>query len=261
MGSYITYGHSLSSTPPNFATILGANYYEDWNSEIGVADTSGLVNSWTSQGLNGGVFAIAGADRPSIVADATLGKDVLEFDGVNEYLHITGSTADYNFLHGGKGCVIMVFQFNAAITSTEMMFSNAFSSADDGIIISGVNSNTVRSSIANSSGFILNDVNIGTDAINYNSKVIVFDSQNTTVLDKIYDVINGTTEKNNTSNLVGTLGDSTRILTLGKRAASTSLYYGGTVARIIVADAIPTPTQLTQIQSRLNYEYGTFPIS
>jgi len=76
----------------------------------------------------------------------------------------------------------------------------------------------------------------------------------------LYNVYDGTTNKNNvTANAVPS-GNATYDMELGKLVNNTAQYFKGDIARIIIATAIPTATQLTQIQQRVQYEYGTFPI-
>lgn len=267
--------YEVDPIPDDFDVIFGANYYEDWDATLGISHTSGLVNTWTSQGLNGGVFGNFGADRPSLVSSIELGKNVIEFDGVSENMNVPFSTGMYNFLHNGSGgCVIIVGYVDDAdpnnsqvildshnITTNETGFSIRYDDRlsvprEDVILTSvakSVNSQPPISNVSTDNAFITQQ---------YNSFVNVIDADNATAADRSAMVVNGGSEiKNNTNTFSPVLTNASRNLTLGRRATNLDFYFKGKIARILIVDTIPTPTQLAQVQARLTYDYGTFPIT
>jgi len=244
---------------PDYDVIFGANYYEDWNADLGVSDSGGLVDSWTSQGLNGGVFGGSGATRPSVVSG--LGGSVIEFDGVSENLIVSGSTGDYNFLHDTNGgCVIIVYSNLVTPAAQSQLVSNTFSGI--GFRILHNSASVVNTAIRNAGANIaINATTETTTNTEYNSFVNVHDPNNATLLDRIESVTNGISGKFNTTSGTPTASNASNNLTVGKRADASSFYLNGRVKRVIIADTIPTPTQLAQVQARLIYDYGTFPIT
>lgn len=241
--------------------IFGANYYEDWDADLGVSDTGGLVDTWTSQGLNGGVFTGSGATRPNTFGG--LGGTIIEFDGISEYLEVTGSTADYKFLHENNGgCVITVYSVDSLPPVVSVILGTSFGTANRGIreqinsigesgmVATNGTSNMI--SIPSSDSSVIN---------NYISTVNVYDASQAVAADKGNLILNGTDNQTNTQTASPIAGNAAGNLTMGMRANfSPDFFLNGRVKRVIIADTVPTPTQLTQIQTYLNSTYGTFPI-
>lgn len=261
------------SEPSTFSEIFGANYYEDWDSTLGVSDTGGLVDSWTSQGLNGGMFTATGANRPTLTADANLGINVLDFDGVSDFMSVASSTADYNFLHNTNGgCVIAVIETDGTNPSTLYPFINNNSGTtastghnfyyEDRAAAGATRAFRVTVTKSSAGNLVIgNFINSLITDEDYNSYVSVFDPNNGTAADRsIHYINNGSAIQNNTNTNSPVATNATYNLHLGKLANSTSFYLNGQVARLIIIDTIPTAQQLADVQTRLEYEYGTFPI-
>lgn len=266
----------IVSNIKTFAQIFGANYYEDWNANdaSSLSLTGSLVNSCTSIGLNGGVLAGSGSTRPSLVADASLGKNVFDFDGVSEFLQVASSVSDYNFLHSSAGgCVILISEItdsnpnnaqaiinNNGLGSSAVGFYVAF---DDRSAFSRNNA-LISAASKGDPGLVPSSVLINNSFVtqSFVSSVSVLDSNNAVAADRNVVTLNGGAEvKNNTSTVSATGVNSSYDLTVGKSSAASSFFGKIKVTRIIIADVIPSATQLSEIQTTLNSEYGTFPIS
>lgn len=265
MGNYITYGHSLSSAPPDFATILGANYYEDWN--FNEPSTITLMGSEITQinslGLNGFNLSSPSGNRPLLVNDATLGVDVAEFDGVSEFLRgPLASDSAYKFLHNGSGGCVIVVTKSTLSGATQVLLGSCFGAAEIGYRNTLAVSNFMNGGCFNGSGSTQTSTQTtNTMTLNsWDSVVTSIDNNNATTLDRMELVLSGTSSKTNTNTLTPSTANSTSLLYLCRNPSTANAYYKGQVARVIIADTIPTPTQLAQIQTRLEYDYGTFPI-
>jgi len=251
---------------PDFSTIFGANYYDDWNfNDSGSLVLSGsLIDSVTSSGLNGAVFSSSGALRPSLVTDAIIGKDVAQFDGVSEFMTIPSSTGMYNFLHNGSGgCIIAIHRPLSTPASAALIVNNG----GWGVASVGFRhqTNSLLSNniiVRNSTSIIMLDASTELNILSeYNSNVNIFDVGQAVAADKSTVITNAVTDNNNTSTGTPSVANSTDLMHLGRSSLSPNFYYNMNLARLIIADTIPTPTQLAQIQARLIYDYGTFPIS
>jgi len=266
MGKRNTYWGSTFNGILTPSEIFGANYYEDWDFDnaSSLNLTGSLINSITSTGLNGGLFTESGANRPSLITDAIIGKDVAEFDGVGEFMRVLGSEGDYNFLHDGSGgCVIIVQKMLSAPTLLGFTLINGFGAGSTGfrnqitnpLTSNSVVSNGVSNSIINASS---NAVTLNT----YASNVLTFDADNATAADRAEVILNGTSTKANTQTAAPSVANADKPLTMGVRADSLAGFFlHGTIARVIVADIDPSALQLSQLQTYLDSHYGTFPIS
>lgn len=258
--------YEIAPIPDDFATILGANYYEDWdfNDAGSLSLTGSLIDSITSSGLNGGVFSSSLGARPTMFTDATLGKDIAIFDGVSDYMEVLGSAANYNFLHDGSGgCIITVLQQRVSPASIATILSNGFGGGNVGFRSEISSLNIDRALASNAAGLIyFNPPSTAITNLTYNSNVKTFDVGNATAADKGNVILNGTDNLNNVNTGAPSVANADDNLLMGVQASflRTGFFLDGRIARVIIADVLPTPTQLTQIQARLNYEYGTFPI-
>jgi len=87
----------------------------------------GGVARWEDKSGNGR-HATQGtsADRPARKTAIQGGKDVLRFDGSNDFLSIPSSTATFNFLHDGDSTVFAVYKWTAPASGANRryLFSN-----------------------------------------------------------------------------------------------------------------------------------------
>lgn len=264
----------ISNIPPSFSSILGANYYDDWNFDnaASLSLTGSLIDSITSTGSNGGVFSASGTARPTLVSNDINGKDAAQFDGVTDVMSVSASNSMYNFLHNGDGgfviCVYKVALANPntayAIISNNRagtLFRGIHLSYDDRSSLSRSNQNRVQ--VTNGTALVVSsgDTNNVITPQEYNSVVNILDADNATLNQRATLISNGlNTVNDNASTGTATASDATDNLTFGRTSSSTTFYMNGSIARLIIANTIPTATQLTQIQRRLEYEYGIFPI-
>lgn len=264
MGRRFTYYQmAIGSIPIDYDAIFGDNYYDHWRAwDAGSLTLTGALvdqaDSLTGSGRN---LVSSGGARPTLVNVSKISRKAFDFDGISEYMEVLSSTADYNFLHDTSGgCVIIVYSNLVTPAIQGTLLANGF--GDIGFRIIQSNSNVVNTVVRNAVANIA--VNVTTETTTngeYNSFVNVHDINNATLLDRIESVTNGVSGKFNTSSGTPTLADAANNLTVGKRATSADFYFNGTIAEIIIADTIPTPTQLAQVQARLEFDYSTFPIT
>jgi hypothetical protein len=250
----------ISNIPPDFSTILGANYYDDWdfNNSASLSLTGSAINSITSSGSNGAVFSASGTARPTLVSADINGKDVASFDGVTDVMSVAASTAMYNFLHYGQGAIILVLKVNNT-GGVKIVLSNARLTSHTGFEFYFTAAEYAGHSIYNTTATFLSALDSSDLSSSYSSVVGKVDTQNATAYNKISDTINNSYDITNSANANGNNANATFNLYLGARP-NLVLYYSGSIARMIVINALPTATQLALIQKRLEYEYGIFPI-
>jgi len=243
--------------------VFGANYFDHWRFWDGgsLTLTGSLIDQADSLTGSGRDLFATGIIRPTLTADATLGKNVADFDGVSEYMRVFGSTGEYNFLHDGSGgCVIVIYTSYTTPAIQSQLVANSFGNI--GFRIQHSPAGTINSVVRNASANIVS--NLATEITTngeYNSSVTTFDVGNATLADRLEQVTNSVSEKNNSTSGTPTAANAANNLTIGRRSNASSFYLDGSIAEVIILDTIPTPSQLADIQTILSQDYGSFPIS
>jgi hypothetical protein len=229
--------------------------------------TGSLINSVASLTGSGRDFTSSGGARPTLTADATLSKNVATFDGLASFMDIAASTSLYNFLHNAQGgCLIMVFSLNSILNPDRILNNRGTIGTETapGVQITHVNTtNKIRSTIfTGTSQTVASTESIQTiQANHYTSIVNSYNANNVSVVKRLEHFMNNVKGSDNEDNASFLNANAGYNLTLGRRVRLNDIYFGGKIARLIIANATPTPTQLTQLQAYLNNYYGTFPIS
>lgn len=270
----IGYGLSYNYILPrlgqlSWQQIFGANLYDvfNFNDTSSVSfDGGGQINSITSQ-VSARQFTQTGAARPTRVFDATLSKYVAVFDGATSWMGIPSSTGLYNFLHNATGgCVIMVFKCQVLGAARRLIGNRGTIMLEvaSGTFITTSNNNQLFSIILNNAvnGTVSFTATANNTILNqFQSVVSLFNASNTTLSQRGTIILDGgAAVNNNTDN--ATLSDTNAgyNMTLGRRVRANDQYFNGRLVEIVIAQGIPTSTQLAQIQLKLLQDYGTLPI-
>lgn len=273
MSRRVTYFNSSVASIPNPTQIFGANLFEWWDyTDLATQSiTGGLIDSITSKGINAGVFASSGTSRPQSVVGVN-SLNVADFDGVNDFMEVAGSTAMYNFLHNGSlGTVIMinriedlnpdsVFRFlgNYTILATDVGYSLNY---DDRSSVSRNNSIFQIIVRGASPVSVSNFENNYYPTQQYNIIINKIDANASPAAERsAYSLNGGLDVKNNTHIAAPSIANATTNLILGC-ADGSSLFLKGQIPEIIILNSHPTPTQITQLNNYLTNKYGApFPI-
>ena len=259
------YGSKKSILTP--AEIFGANYYDDWDygDAATVSLTGALIDGVTSKGLNGAVFSSTGVNRPSLVSADINGYDVASFNGSSNYAQVAASTGMYNFLHNTNGGVVISI-FKCENTAARLIGNRGGTAAPDtepGVAVAITSASLPVSLVTNASPTGRVSVNVHTTAVNvskYHLFVNALDNNNATAAQRNDIIFDNNSEKNNVENAAPSANNAGYNMTLGRRVRLNDQYLQGSVARVIIIDTIPTPTQLTQLNTYLTATYGTFPV-
>jgi len=248
----------------SWADIFGANLFDWWdfNDATSMTLTGALIDNITSQ-VSSRPFAAGAGLRPTLITDATIGRDVADFDGVLTRMTLTSpaTTSTYNFLHDGSGgCIIMISR-NTLSGATQIPLSNAFGASERGFRMQFGTSDQVFSVVSNGSANVVVGASSNTFTVNkWNSVVQSIDADNATANDRVEQVLNGTSTKGNTFTGTPSTRNALRNLELGKAASATGAYFKGQISEIIIVNTIPTAGQLARLQTKIEADYGTFPI-
>lgn len=258
-------------------TIFSTDLYDWWDftdnttlalsvSRIDAIDSkaSGSTRQLTSSSSN----------RPQIVSNQVNGLQVANFDGVSEFMQVPSSTALYNFLHdqsnGGMAIVVsrvtdanpdvaMAILNNNGLGASTVGYGFAY---DDRISLS--RNNIILTLVTNGVNRVVRNLTSNNifETQQFNSLLDIVDPNNGTVADRSKVNVNfGSYEQNNTKTLTPSTSNASDNLTIGKLSDSSSLFFKGDLAEIIITTGQPTALQLTQTQTYLTNKYGTFPIT
>lgn len=266
----------LRTSPATPSEIFGANYYDDWDfgNTGSITETASLIKYVDSLTGSGRQLFFPLTSEPTLVSGQINGYSVARFDGVNDFGYVVGSTAQYKFLHDGTGGVVIgifkttlanpnslyVLASSTPLSSTSVGFSFSY----DDRAASSRNDKLLNAVYTGASG-LLAVANLSSDLVvtpqQFNSAVSVFDADNGTAADRseIYPN-NGTAEKNNALTNAPSTANSSSAFTVGSAGGASGFFFYGDLARIIVIDTLPTTQQLADLQTWLEYYYGTFPI-
>jgi hypothetical protein len=247
-----------------FSDVFGANYLFDWNPDVSasVSVTGSAVDSIASVGINTAAFTQSGAARPQLVANQINGKPVIRFDGATSFMAIASSTALFNFLHNATGGTVIIVSKTDNTAAGRRILNNKTSAATTGSGFYFGRDNAGNSQIVSfNNSAIISANNSGAFLNQYESFLIINDVSNATLLDRTLTYKNnGSVLKNNTFSGTFANINAARNLHLGIPSDVAATYFNGDIARIIIVDTKATPTQQAQVQARLAFEYGTFPI-
>ena len=257
--------------PDDYDVIFGANYFEDldFNDTSTITFTGSTISAINSKGLNAGIFNGIGSN-PNYVASVLNGKGVCRFDGVADGLRNQATKSAYNFLHNGDGgCVFIISKTRLSNPdATYRLISSWAATTDVGFAIryddrSSVSRNDrILTEVTRGVSGTYSAFNFSSDnafpADNWNTLVSIIDTDVTpTVSDRsLMYVNNGTVIDNNTSTLSSSLSNATHYLNIGRTASTGVFPFDGDVARVIIINSIPTPTQLTKFYQRVAYDFG-----
>jgi hypothetical protein len=252
-----------AAPPDDFATIFGANYLFDWNPDVSasLSVTGSAVDSIASVGLNTAAFTQSGAARPQLVANQINGKPVIRFDGATSFMEIAASTALFNFLHNSTGGTVIIVSRVDSLGVANSLIANSVGATEVGSRFIKRVSNKFGNIASNGTANVIDDSSTNDYANNqYNSTISIVDPANATANQRSFITLNGSTSNNNAETSAPSSANAARDISMGRRHVTPFQYFNGDIARIIIVDAKATPTQQAQVQARLAFEYGTFPI-
>ena len=256
------YGSKKSILTP--AEIFGANYYDHWDytDAATVSLTGSLIDGVASKGLNGAFLGSTGTARPSLVSADINGYDVASFNGSSNFMQVSASTAMYNFLHFGGGYILVIYK-PSSLGVTASIIGNSLGGVGIGFRLLTIATNSFSHFISNGAGgaagiVALNDA-VGVVANNYALSAAIA-MPTAVAADRSEILYNNVSYKNNTDTNAAINSNSLDNLFVGKRASVNDQWFGGNIPEILIANAIPTPTQLTQLNAFYTNKYGTFPV-
>lgn len=262
-------GYSFASllTP---AQVLGANYYDDWDgADLGLTNGD-PVPSWLSKGLNGATL-LAGVGNEPTYESGVYSFPTVNGDGIGDFMDVASSTAMYKFLHSNQGYIWAIFEVVGANPNAlyPIVSTGGVASANVGYGLFYDDR-----SVASRNNAILTIIQKGTLGTSYslNTANNLYTPQEISIITNKIDIPNTVADRNvfeynYTTTSIGNSGggspstaNSSGNFTIFKDPTNGSFFANVRLARLIIADTVPTSTQLADMQTYLQATYGTFPI-
>jgi len=263
------YGGTSILTPPE---IFGANYYDDWDygNAAQLTLTGSLIDSCLSL-ASARTMASTSTLRPTLTASQINGYSVARFDGTSDGISVATSTALYNFLHNTSGGAWFAIMKANNHTINAYLVNNTIATANVGILdylseLSPADNSLVSTVSRGVSGIVNTTSNNVSANFVYSNSVFniitsIHDSGNATAANRHAWQVNSDAQiKNNVRTGAASSANATYNLTFGKASNGSTNYFSGDLARLIIVNSVPTPTQLTQLLAYFYSYYGTFPI-
>lgn len=253
-----------NTAPPSITDIFGANVYAWWdaNDLSTITQSGGLVDNVISKGTHPGLMESTGANRTILTSDPLVGRTGFLYDGVSDYFQEANSKDKYKFLHSGTGgTVITVFKCTVQPNVLDYLIGNA--GGPIGFYLPYWSDDKVYTRIYGS-GTVADVKSSNASAVNNINSFISIHNPSGAIVDRAEVIFNNVSTGGNPH--AGTVNpvNSSYDLTMGKIASlATDVYnFKGLQYETYIIDRQATPTELTAVNTFLEYRYGsTFPIS
>jgi len=146
------------------APVAGYTLWLDAADTSTITASGGDVSQWDDKSGNASNFTQGtGASQPKTGTRTINSKNVIDFDGTNDFLECPSSTGLFKYLHSSTGAttfIVGVVDNNAA---SKAFFSTAdFASTQIGIIIRAIDTETTGYTVVTGSGTAINVSNVNT---------------------------------------------------------------------------------------------------
>jgi hypothetical protein len=239
--------------------VAGYKLWLDATDASSITAVGGAVSQWNDKSGNASNFTQGtGANQPTTGSRTINSKNVIDFDGTNDFLSCPSSTGLFKYLHtstGGTTFVVAIVDDTAA--SKGLFGSSQFASAEIGACLQITSAEKTELAIVKggSSVAVAFDVNILTagSAFYLSNK---WDGGNATASNRLKESLNGTAfAGNNAVTNTPSTSNSTYDMAVGAVGSGTSPWNGG-IGEVIFYEGILSAGDITSVQSYLASKWG-----
>jgi hypothetical protein len=249
-------GHLFPTTP-----VAGYKAWYDAADTATITVSGSAVTQWNDKSANGyNLTQGTAANRPLSGTRTLNGKNVIDFDGINDSLN-AATPANWTFLNNDVGSSMFIVLYSDITATTGFIASTAAaSSANIGLdFIRNGSDDLVRAFVRNGgAGGSVSSVNQGllTDdtAVYY---TMLLTPNNATTADRAISRVNGGAEiKNNTVSNAPNNGNPTQALCVGDYSNGAGAGFNGTIGEIIFYASVLNATDRALNESYLKNKWG-----
>jgi hypothetical protein len=227
-----------------------------------ITSSGGDVSQWSDKSVNGRNFTQSSATAKPKTGTRTLnGKNVIDFDGSNDFLSCPSSTALFNYFHNSTGATLFIVGIVDDTATLKMILNNeGGTSANNGfrIRISATEQDNIiirRGVSGTSNAAILDNITLtGGSGFYLTNK---FDAGNATAANRLKISLNGGAFLgSNVDTGSASASNATYNLHLGIEANSLTSPWNGAFGEIIMYSGILSAGDITATQSYLATKWG-----
>lgn len=248
---------SMSSAGGN-APVAGYKLWLDATDSATITASGNAVSQWSDKSVNASNFTQAtGSNQPSTNTRTINGKNVIDFDGTNDFLKCNSSTSIFKYLHTSTGGTVFIVGINDSNGS--FMGNGGASSATTGIY-HALSSNATDLLITNGAAvpaLQFGLTNVGTTAFYLTTK---WDGGNATAANRLKESKNGAGfTGSNTNTATPSSGNSSYDMLIGANpdiSGTPGTYLNGAIGEIIIYEGILSAGDITTVQTYLSTKWG-----
>jgi hypothetical protein len=244
-----------------FVPVAGYKLWLDATDSATITASGGAVSQWNDKSGNASNFTQGtGANQPTTGTRTINSKNVIDFDGTNDFLSCPSSTGLFKYLHtttGGTTFVVAVVDDSAG--DKGLFASSQFASAQIGAVLQ-ING-TERTDIAivrGESGVVtalvtdLTTLTVGSPFYLTNK----FDGGNATAANRLKESLNGGVfNGSNAATNAASSSNSTYDMAVGSLGSGSSVFNGG-IGEVIFYEGILSNGDIALVQSYLATKWG-----
>ena len=249
---------NMPSTGGGGIPVTGYKLWLDATDSSTITASGSAVSQWSDKSGNASNFTQGtGSSQPLTGTRTINGKNVIDFDGTNDFLKCPSSTSIFKYLHTSTGGTVFVVGIN---DSNGVFLSNGGAASDKIGIYHGISSNTTDLLITNGAtvvGAQFGLTNVGTSAFYLTNK---WDGGNATAANRLKESKNGAAfTGSNTATATASTSNSSWDMHLGSSVDNTgtpSSYFNGAIGEVIFYEGILSAGDITSVQSYLATKWG-----
>jgi hypothetical protein len=248
----------IASSRPSviISPVAGYKLWLDAADISSITASGGDVSQWNDKSGNSSNFTQGtGASQPKTGTRTLNGKNVLDFDGTNDFLSCPSSTGLFNYLHNGTASTtFFVGVIDDPTADRGLMSSGAESSDNVGVILYFQSNNKDLAAVARgvsgtNSGVIIDNVTLTPGAGFYLTNK--WDADNGTAANRYKVALNnGSFLGSNTTTNAPSTSNASKNMQIGSYNGATSGNWNGAIGEVIFYD-----TALSDGDILLNQQY------
>jgi hypothetical protein len=251
----------LATTSPAGIPVAGYKLWLDATDATTITAVGGAVSQWSDKSGFGSNFTQGtGANQPTTGTRTINSKNIIDFDGTNDFLSCPSSTGLFKYLHGTTGGTTFFVGIVDDTAAAKGLFGSAqFASAQIGIMAGLSAAEKTELLIARGESGVSTAIALDVNTITSGSAFYLsnkFDGGNATAGNRLREALNGGAFAGaNTLTNAASSANSTYDMAVGAVGSGTSPFNGG-IGEIIFYEGILSDGNIDLVEAYLAAKWG-----
>lgn len=247
----------IVSGPP----VAGYKLWLDASDATSITASGGAVSQWNDKSGNASNFTQGtGANQPTTGTRTINSKNIIDFDGTNDFLSCPSSTGLFKYLHNTTGGTTFFVGIVDDTAATKGLFGSAqFSSAEIGAVLEVTAAEKTEVAIVRGSSGASTALSFDTNTLTAGTAFYLankFDGGNATAGNRLREALNGGAFAGaNTLTFAASSSDSTYNMAIGAAGSGISPFNGG-IAEVIFYEGILSDADIDLVEAYLAAKWG-----